>query len=192
MHYTFSKYIGEVDFLYGSLMAIHKKDFLPFDETYPVTDDTELGQRFKSLGKIIILSPLLKIVHLKEYSFFSLMRNDFCVPFWWARIYLTYHGTQDIFTKHRFSHSGTYQIINIFLVYLIIASIPFGHDIRIGLAVSLLSLLYLCNNFNFFRFIERHKNNPFLIPYILLTFLDHLIMGMGVVCGFAYFGLRNK
>jgi len=77
MHYIFKQCQKYTDFFYGSIMAIKKEEFLPFNETFKITDDTELGQRYKGLNKKITLVNRLEVTHLKKYSLTG-KKEKFC------------------------------------------------------------------------------------------------------------------
>jgi glycosyltransferase involved in cell wall biosynthesis len=189
MHYIFKKCPRYVDFLYGSLIAIRRDYFLRFDESFKITDDTELGQRYKKLNKKILLNPELEVVHFKKYDFKGIIKNDFFVPFWWAKSFMLHNGYKDILRKKRFSHARMAQIISIVVSYLLMISFLFWNKSWTRVFSFILLLIFFLLNYDFFTFLRRERGLSFSIKSIIFTYLDMLIMGLGVLAGFIYFNV---
>ncbi len=186
MHYIFKRCPRYVDFLYGSIIAIKKSYFLRFDERFKITDDTELGLRYRKLNKKIVLNPELEVAHLKKYNLMSIIKNDFFVPFWWFRSFLLHNGIKDILRKKRFSHARAVQIISIFISYLLIICLFFLDRYQLRIIFFSLLLLFFLLNYRFFVFLFQQKGLAFLIKSIIFTYLDMLIMGSGILIGFLH------
>ncbi len=189
MHYIFKRCPRYVDFLYGSLIAIRRDYFLRFDESFKITDDTELGQRYKKLNKKILLNPELEVVHFKKYDFKGIIKNDFFVPFWWAKSFMLHNGYKDILRKKRFSHTRMNQIISIVVSYLLMTSFLFWNKSWAKVVFFILLLIFFLLNYDFFTFLRRERGLSFSIKSIIFTYLDMLIMGLGVLAGFIYFNV---
>ena len=191
MHYIFKKCPRSIDFLFGSIVAIRKKYFLPFDDTFKITDDTELGQRYKERGKRILLPQELEVTHLKKYNLKSIIINDFSVPFWWVKSFILHNGLRDIFTKRRFSHARINQIAGLFVSYVILASLIFSYHpaMRIMLFISLFTFLFL--QYEYFIFFYREKGFFYMIKSVFFAYCDMLIMGLGIMAGTAFYR-KNK
>ncbi len=187
MHYIFKKCPRFVDFLYGSIIAIERDHFLPFNETFKITDDTELGQRYKKMNKKILLNPELEVIHLKRYNFKNIIQNDFSVPFWWVKSFMLHKGYKDLFKKKRFSHARMNQIISIAVSYLLIASLFFWYRVEVRRVSFILLFIFLFLNWEFFAFLYKEKGLFFLIKSILFAYLDALIMGLGILAGILKF-----
>ena len=193
MHYIFRQCPRFVDFLFGSIIAINKDDFLSFNESFRATDDTELGQRYKELNKKILLNQELEVIHLKKYNFKEIIENDFFVPFWWTKSFILHKGYRDIFKKRRFSHARANQLLSILVVYLIVLSLLIVCQQQIWSIRFGLLIIFLILNYGFFRFLYKEKGLLFLIGSVVFTFLDSLIMGLGAITGFfRYLILRRK
>ncbi len=190
MNFIFKKCPRHVDFLYGSIIAIRRDSFLKFNEKIKLTDDTELGQRYKESGKNILLNHGLEVIHLKKYSFWSIIKNDFSVPFWWAKSFMMHKGYLDILKKKRFAHARMSQILSILASYLFIMSLILWNYPGAGLISFFLLSLLLLLNFEFFLFLYTEKGTIFMIKSILFTYMDMLIMGLGIISGFIRF--RNE
>lgn len=183
MHYILNRCPRYVDFFYGSLTAIKRDCFLRFNERFKITDDTELGQRFKELNKKILLNPELELIHLKKYNFAKIIKNDFFVPFWWVKSFMLHKGYKDIFKKKRFSHAKIDQIITIIVSFSLIISLIFWQQAGARIAFFGLLFVFLLLNYNFFIFLCREKGLLFLIKSIIFTYLDMLVMGLGISAG---------
>ncbi|MBU0763193.1 MAG: glycosyltransferase family 2 protein [Candidatus Altiarchaeota archaeon] len=192
MNFIFRKCQKYIEFLYGSIIAIKREDYLKFDKNIKCTDDTELGQRYKELGKKILLEQKLEVVHLKEYDFFSIIRNDFLVPFWWTKSFIMHRGYEDIYQKRRFSHAKMDQIMSILISFLFIAALPFIQHTWAKIASITLAILFFYLNAKFFAFIYRKKGLTFMMKSIAFTSLDMIIMGCGIIAGFIYHAKTSK
>jgi glycosyltransferase involved in cell wall biosynthesis len=183
MNYVFGRCPPEVDFLYGSIMAVRQTEFLGFNETIKITDDTELGQRYKTLGKKILLDRRLEVIHLKRYNFRTLLKNDFLVPFWWARSFVPHGGFRDILRKKRFAHSHVSQLAGITAAFLTVGSLLFWNIHRLGiLPAAFVFMFFLCFA-GFFRFILQKRGAWFCCVAVVFTFIDALVMGTGAAAG---------
>lgn len=191
MHYIYKKCPEYVDFLYGSLMAIGRNDFLKFNENIKM-EDTELGQRYEKLNKKILLNPDLKVTHLKKYNLRSIIKNDFLVPFWWVKSLLLHNSHENLFKKMRFSHARADQIIGIVVSYLIIISLLFLEYQSVKITLSYLVFAYLFLNHKFFIFLFREKGVLFSLQSIIFTYFDTVTMGLGVAAGFLRFGILSS
>ncbi|MDD5195803.1 MAG: glycosyltransferase family 2 protein [Candidatus Omnitrophica bacterium] len=189
MHYIFNKCPESIDFLYGSIIAIKKEHFLPFDETFRITDDTELGQRYNKLNKKIILNHELEVTHLKHYNLASLIRNDFWVPFWWAKSFLKYKGYTTFISKRGFSHSSLRQFLTICFSYLFILFLFFMPAKIISLSIFI--FIFLLNR-DYLLFLNAEKGTLFALGAVFFIMFDSLIMGAGVFIGLSFFAFKGK
>jgi glycosyltransferase involved in cell wall biosynthesis len=180
MHYIYRKCNRYVNFIYSSIAAILKSNFLKFNEELKMGEDTELGQRYAREGKRIFLNTALEVSHLKKYNLITLIKNDFLIPFWWVKTFLLYGGLNQLMRQRRFAHSRLNQILAILISYMLTIS-PFFMDYRWSLILSIVFLILLND---FFIFLYRSKGLIFLIKAILFTYIDALVMGAGIIAGF--------
>lgn len=115
MHFAFSRIHGHVDFLFTSICAIKKTAYLSFSKTRLKADDTEAGQRYKIAEKKIGSNKDLEVIHLKAYRFISFIKNDFVIPYDWARIFLKYHGINHLAKYRGFAHARLNQIASVII-----------------------------------------------------------------------------
>lgn len=192
MHYIFKKCPKFIDFLYGSLSAIKRDYFLRFNENFKITDDTELGQRYKELNRKILLNPELEVIHHKRYNFKNIVENDFFVPFWWVKSFILHKGHRDILEKKRFCHARMNQIVSILVAYLLIISLVFSHNLNVRIIFFIFLFVFLVLNYDFFVFLYKERGFLFLIRSIIFTYLDMLVMGLGILAGFTHSIVKGR
>ena len=192
MNYVFNILPESVTFLYGSIHALRRQAAQPYSSDIKIADDTALGQKLVSLGKKIAFLKDLEVVHLKKYNLRSFIKNDFRIPFDWAKIFLKYKGWNELGrNKTRFAHSPKEQIISVTLAPIIFASmiaVFFGYPSFL-LSVTLFLVWFFLNR-GFLAFLGREKGFFFATLAIFVTFADNLIMALGIFCGFSAFFVK--
>lgn len=184
MHFSFSHMHDYVDFLFTSICAVRKDAYLNFSQTRLKADDTEAGQRYKIAERRILLDKRLEVIHLKSYNFISFIKNDFLVPYDWARIFLKYRGLGHLARYGCFAHARLNQILSIIIC---LSSLPLLATLalwpqKVTLIYILLGI-FLALNAPFFRFLLKEKGALFMLKSVILTYLDMLVMGIGILSG---------
>lgn len=186
MHYIFSKLPEKVSFLYGSIYAFRRQAAEIYDADIKIADDTALGQKFVSAGKQIAFLKDLEVIHLKRYNLFSFIKNDFQIPFDWAKIFLKYKGWRQLGkNKTGYAHSPLGQLFSVMIalcIFVLALGSIFGF-FSVSVFWSLV-LLWLLLNLSFFYFLIKEKSIIFSIIAIVITFLDNLVMAGGILAGF--------
>lgn len=182
MHYIFNRCPSRIEFLYGSFYAIKKSycNFMPVNRVYG--EDTEFGLCLAQQGYKIVLDKKLEVVHLKSYSFVSFVKNDFLIPFYWARLFLREKGWRSLKQKKHFCHSPAEQLISVILSPIMVLSIFF-----MPYLTFILLALQLLLNIRFFVFLYRERKIMFTLKAITVTWLDLLVMSVGIMAGFLNF-----
>jgi len=187
MNYVFSRLPRDVTFLYGSIHALRRNIAEPYDSYIKIADDTALGQRLNSCGRRIVFLRDLEVIHLKRYDLLSFLKNDFQIPFDWAKIFIKYKGWRQLGAgKPGFAHASKRQIISVALAPLLFASIfaaPFNH-ILFYLSVVLI-LIWSILNAGLLTFLTRQRGLTFGLAAALLTFIDNITMAAGIAYGFS-------
>ncbi len=186
MNYGFKMLPKEVTFLYGSIYAIRSDVWESISESEKLQqnpafcDDVELGQLLVNHGKKIHLVKELEVTHLKKYSFFNLLKNDFNVPKGFAQIASRKRVKPKFsFKKPVFAHTSLVKILSIFFVMLtILTALVYSSFAPYSIAA------WFFLNTPYFLFIYRNSDLLFIMLSIPFTFLDHFVMGMGIVAGF--------
>jgi glycosyltransferase involved in cell wall biosynthesis len=186
MHYRFRGLPERVTFLYGSLFAIRKDWSSSFKPRVEIADDTAWGQELVRQGLRICLLRDLEVVHLKKYSFVSWLKNDFRIPYDWARIFWRYRGWRQIGRNRTgFAHASVAQIACLFLAPAFVLAALLAVLVSWALPVAVFSgFMWLVLNSRFFYFLAAQKGPLFLLEAVFATLLDHLVMGAGVLAGF--------
>ncbi len=191
MHYIFSQLPERVTFLYGSIYAfrVGSHDFhLTLKKAHvgvKIADDTALGQSFAAAGKPIAFLKDLQVTHLKGFNLFSFLKNDFAIPFDWAKIFFRNRGWTQI-GKHGtgFCHAPKEQLLSVILVPLLLTLLILVFLGRIPVCVPFFGIpLWFLLNMRFLAFLAREKRVIFGLQSIPVTFFDHLVMAAGIACG---------
>jgi len=187
MNYIFGRLHEKIDFLYGSIFAVRKRALQLIDAGFAYGEDTYFGMKIVQRGREIRFLKDLEVVHLKEYDLLSFVKNDFLVPFYWARLIILRGGWRQLFKNGvGFAHASRVQIISVLLApaILIISLLDLFGCLQAHLILPLVLIWFLLN-FNFFKFLAKEKNSSFSIGALLITFFDNVIMFSGIVSGFA-------
>jgi glycosyltransferase involved in cell wall biosynthesis len=193
MHYIFSRLPQRVTFLYGSICALRRDAAAMCKSDYQFGVDTAYGQELTSRGKKIAFLRDLEVTHLKKYNLLSFIRNDFMVPFNWAGIFITYNGWNQL-GKNRvgFAHAPVWQLISVPLsLAVFLLSVLLFWEKRVEVSLLFLVLTWLILNLGFFKFLLKEKGPLFFIAGVFVTFLDNMIMALGIICGFPAFVINR-
>ncbi len=185
LHYIFGLLPERVNFLYGSIHAIRKHKFLPYNTTRRLAADTELGLRLANRGQPVAFLRSLEVGHLKQYRLFSLLQNDFRIAFAWAQIFIEQKGFRHLFKNGTgFAHSPARQILGLILaVPVLISGLMIIINPGAGYLFGILAGAYFFLNYRFFEFLAKEKGWFFASQAVFFTFLDNLIMLFAVACG---------
>lgn len=189
MHFVFKDLPKRVTFLYGSIHAIRREARNFYISRAKVADDTALGQELVSSQRQITFLKTLEVIHLKGYNFGSWLRNDFQIPFDWAKIFVQYKGWKQLGrNKTGFAHASKKQLLSVLSAPAVLALFGAGH----AQAAFYLMLGWLFLNSRFFVFLARQKGTLFSLAAGGVTFLDHLIMASGIFSGFIFSFIENR
>jgi glycosyltransferase involved in cell wall biosynthesis len=189
MNYIFNKLPERVTFLSGGINALRKEVAQLYISNSNIGEDTMFGQELMLRGKRVVFLRDFEVIHLKKYTPTSFIKNDFLVPFNWAKIFLKYRGWKQLGkNKTGFAHSPKRQLASVVLAPLIfILSIG-----DIGLA-TLLFLIWFSLNYSFLSFLKKEKGLFFGLLAFFVTFMDNIIMAMGIMFGlFSYIWPQRK
>lgn len=190
MNYQFSLLQETVTFLYGSIYAIRKSAFKNIQHKQAkIADDTEKGQELILDNKNIALLKNLDVVHLKKYTIMSLIKNDFVIPYEWAKIFLKYQGWLQLCKKGTgYAHASKEQLISLILIPTILLSffLSFFYTMNNNFLI-VLCILWSFINTKFFIFLWKEKGAFFGLKSIVYTFIDHAVMAAGVFVGILSF-----
>ena len=193
MNCVFGRQPSCVDFLYGSIFAVRKEALIYFD---PICDpfgslvsDSELGFRISAAGKTIVLDRGLQVVHLKSYGFFSLLKNDFIIPFLFARMFRRYAGYKRSHRRKSFSHAASGQVLMTAASFTGILALPAGSVTGETAAFGLAAASFAALNVYWLPLLilfKRRYGIFFAAAASLFLWLDQAVMFAGMICGFLY------
>lgn len=202
MNYIFRKQPLRSRFLYGSIWAIRRESLVPFD---PISEpfgslvsDSELGIRLAREGKTVILDHGIEVDHLKEYTFFKLMRNDFVIPFMFSLAFLRYASREFFFREpgrtRSFSHATLDQTAAAAAAWLsfLAFAVYLGRGTVPALAIAGAGLFFVYLYWiPFLIRLLKSKGFFFSLKAALLIPLDAAVMFTGMLTGFIYGAVRS-
>jgi len=193
MHYIFSNQSEDATFLYGSMFAVRKSWAEDYKPLFDCSCDVDLGQHILSKGGKLKLLKDLEVVHLKKYNGFSLMANDFEIPYHWAAIFMRYCGWKQWGRNGSgFAHASRKQLFSLLIACMIgfhLMMAMINPSYVAGLLV--LVIFYIVLNYPFFKFLTIKRNRLFGALSVWVTLLDQWVMSCGILCGFVHAGLKN-
>ncbi len=170
-----------------AIAAIKKKVFAElngFDERMLGSEDNELADRLHKKGFKITIDTKLEVVHLKEFNCLSLLKNDFQKSRTLSKIFFRNLNSKTLFVNKKFTDISLDMIWNVPLVYLTL-SLSFFWVIfqrqELLMGWIFFGLLFLLNNQRFWIYIFKKKGLFFTLEAVLFTFLDYLVVGLGVL-----------
>lgn len=194
MNYYYSISPEQVSFLYGSIFAL-RKELVNLHQVFSSrkTDDTEFGQYLYSNGIKIMLLKKLIVHHHKKFNLLTLLINDFKIPYDWAKIFLRYKGWKELKNSKQYAHASIKQIYSLFLSALIVVLLLISLLISTKYLVLMTSLVFIWFylNFSFYSFLYQNRGLKFTLSSILFTFIDNLVMVLGIISGSCAFILSR-
>jgi glycosyltransferase involved in cell wall biosynthesis len=146
--------------------------------------DLEFGRRLREAGERILLDKELRVQHLKRYSLWGLLRNDYNRSRGWFRLVARKRMIPRVMKDLRIANIYPAFIISVPVSLLLSLSLvlsPFFEFPRY--TTAFLTATYLIANYRLFRFLRRQGGTGFLLKAIPLSFVDHLVSGLGVIRG---------
>jgi glycosyltransferase involved in cell wall biosynthesis len=186
MHHMFRGLPERITFLYGSIYAVRRKATDTYTSDVKTADDTELGQKLVSSNKKIAFLKNLEVEHFKKYGLFTLLKNDFQIPFDWSKLFLKYKGWRQLGKNKRcFLHASMEQLISVVLAPLILITLivtKFNHPFLP--AILMLIIIWFLLNCRFIVFLMKEKGFFFGFLAFFTTFFDNIVMASGILFGF--------
>ena len=163
-----------------------------FNTTISASEDNEFAKRLYLKGYTIGLDITLEVINLKEFNLKSLMINDYKKSIALSQIFFRSIKSRDLrvdkelLEKKEFTDITIYSMLNVPIVYLISLLIIFNFVYTTKFSLLILSVLliwYLTNNLRFWKYINYNKNVCFTIKSIIITFIDYIFVGFGILKG---------
>lgn len=189
--YCFFKYkdLKGVSAINTSFTAVKKTAFETtggFDTKLSVAEDNDFGDRLFKKGFKIQIERSLVVIHLKGYSFKSLLRNDYKKSLSLATLFFRNIKRRDLAVKREFTDISYGQMLNVPLVFLVLflsalGLLTWSHPFFwLG---AFFTLIFIINNFKFWQYLWQSKGLFFTSRSLIFTFLDYVIVGLAVLKG---------
>ena len=181
MNYIFSKSENPVNFLLAQYALLRRETNLLWRKNSILEKIQSL--ELKQLKRALVIHFLedLEVLHYHRKTAFSSIRNDFMIPFGFAKIFLLHKKWKILFSHENFSHVPKFQIVSLLLIGLLITSFAVSSDLALSLMV-----LWSFINVDFFRFILKRKSIIYVFKAVIWTLFDQLIMLLGIFFGFLF------
>ena len=187
MSYIFSKCKLDVNFVYGSVCAIRTSDYIPWPEEPRLGEDSHWGYLQSLAGLKIHLLQNISVRHLKQYSFLSLIKNDFKIAQNFALLFMKYRRWKTLYTREPFGHTNKYQKLTVVLAVLLPCALFISSKYGLVLIIS-----WCLVNVPFFYWLSSKYSFSFILRSIFWTYFDHLVYSAGIFSGIFYHMRRIK
>jgi GT2 family glycosyltransferase len=190
MAYVFSKLPKHVEFIYTSAAAVRREAFPGFGQERTGVEDTEMGIRLSQAGHIILLCDGLAVTHLKEYTFWSFIKNDFNVPRQWAKIFLRNFSLGGIVKKRGFAHARPTQIAGLCLASAaVLTGVPAAVGSFPWWVAAVLAIGATLTHVDLLISLARTEGPGFALAGVVVGFIDQLVMTLGIAYGLVCYAL---
>ncbi len=190
LYYSYSNSPEDFDWFILSIGAVKKDVFSElngFQTTYSTSaggGDLEFGRRLKETGNKILLDTSIQGKHLKPYTLWSLLCNDYVRGKGWFQFAVGRKVLWDVVKNMRIANIYPGFIVSVLISLFLLLSLLLSPFFSIFLWLSILSALaYLTVNYSLFRYFRREAGFGFLLKTIPLSFVDHVAAGFGVISG---------
>jgi len=187
LYFSYVSSPKDFDFWISSIGAVRRDAFLSvngfrtgFQSKYG-GGDLEFGRRLKRAGWKIRLDTKIRGKHLKRYSLWSLLKNDYSRGKGWFKFAFRERILAYVIRKLRIANVYPGFILSVVISFAFLFSlllVPF-HSIFVFLA-ALLASAYLLVNYPLLRFFRRRAGVGFALKAVPLVLADHLAAGFGV------------
>lgn len=188
-HYTHQRNAGEADTFWAGAGAIRRHVFAEagmYDEWHygrPQIEDIELGGRIRGLGSRIMLVPEIQVTHLKQWTFWGVVRTDLTdrgIP--WARL-LAHRGA--VMSSKTLNVRTVEKLYTVFVwmsVITLLTTVWHRSTTLYALAAVALSAVLL-GNLPLWRFFARVRGVWFALRVVPVHLLYYLMNGVSFAGG---------
>jgi len=190
MYYSYTNSPENFDWFISGIGAVKREVFFGlkgFDATFQTKTgggDLEFGRRLKEIGQSILLDKGLQGEHLKPYTLWGLLLNDYNRSKGWFQLVVEKKMVPQVIKKLRIANIYPAFIISVFISLFFLFSLILSPFFKIFFVLTILSALaYLIINYPLFRFFRKKRGMDFLLKALPLSLLDHIVSGFGVITG---------
>lgn len=197
MNFTYARFAAapRIGLFYTSVAALKRECFEQldgFDENYrgaSIAEDTEFGQRAWGAGINIVLEPTLRVVHLKKYSWQSVLREDFKRARALTLMRLRKRGAP-FFTSVPIFYQLAVPTIYLTITALLISIL--WQNLFLAIAALIGLVLFYLLNLSLLHFLAQKRGVGFALGAALFLPLDVFIVGFGMLNAFFDFARGQR
>jgi glycosyltransferase involved in cell wall biosynthesis len=180
----------EFEFWVSSIGAVRRDTFFAVDGFK--TDfnnkygggDIEFGRRLSRGGWKIRLDTKIQGKHLKHYSFWSLLKNDYSRGKGWFKFAFRERVLPYVIKKFRIANIYPGFIVSVIIAPILLFSLLLVPFLKGSVFfAAFLGMIYLLVNYPLLRFFRRRGGTGFMLKTIPMSFIDHLVAAFGVLRG---------
>lgn len=181
LHYHFLEAINNhQSYLYGSLFAIRKEDYLPWPENL-VLEDVVYHSRLLTKNINTTVDPCFQVNHLKKYSLVSLFSYEHLMGKYYGVFKLSH------ISRPHSTHVQYVQLLSLALTFFTLCCV------FISLPTSIMALFgILLINSSFLTFCLRKRGYIFLLKSIFQIYISYLAYCLGLLEGFLKYRTLKK
>lgn len=190
MYYSYVNSPEDFDFWISSIGAVKREVFFElkgFRTTFQTKyggGDLEFGRRLKQAGQKILLDTKIQGEHLKRYTLLSLLQNDYNRGKGWFEFAVGQGIIPYVIRKMRIANVYPVFLISVVISILFLSALLLSPFSKLFFILGTLSfIVYFIINYTQFQFFHQQAGTGFLWKAIPLSFLDHLVAGLGVLRG---------
>ena len=189
IRFSYLKHEKEIDWIFGAVSAIRKDAFIAnngFDNSLHAkhgVDDLELGKRIHAHNSKIILDHKVVVDHLKKFTLFSLLKNEFRRSKWFVVLAKDLHQVTKSVRKGFVNIYPNFIWATIISWPLLISLVLSFFYVKMIWAFFSLFIIYMVLNFKFLKYFTTVHGLLKAISIIAILFLDHITCGVGSIFG---------
>ena len=190
MRFTYKRFSDahKIGLFYTSIAAMRRDIFWEvggFDENYlgaSIAEDTEFGQRAWNAGAWLRIAPQRQVVHLKKYSFATVLREDFKRAYALTLMRLRKRG-EPFFTSVPFFYQLAVPTIYLTVLCALLGFLTPNFSIAALVGIIFFYLL----NLSLLGFLAYKRGFVFAFQSALFLPLDVFVVGLGMLSAFFNF-----
>ena len=189
VRYSYMKSSPDIDWLFGAISGIKRPAFEKLGGFNTALlarhghDDIELGKRFAHAHLNIILNMDIEVEHLKQYTLWSFMKNEYFRSVGFSEMAMRFGETA------RSVQKGFVNVYPAFIVSTIFSAVILA--LGVGAVVNICSPvyvvvaigLYLALNIRFLNYLEQVRGLFAMAVMVPFLFIDHIVCLTGSIVG---------
>lgn len=189
IRYSYIKSPPAIDWLFGAISGIKKDAFARLGgfnaelQARHGHDDIELGKRASRAKVNIVLNMDIEVEHLKHYSLWSFIKNEFNRSSGFARLALHLGEVKGSLARGFVNVYPSFVISTGLSALLVLAAVGYGSGHLPLWLCATLGALYLLFNIRFLNYLEQVRGLFAMVVMVPILFVDHLVCFVGSLAG---------